>query len=206
MKNLAWVLVCIVLVAVRGAISIYESLEITKGDAENLLLKSIGEGSVQQGNFIIVGKAKELSKEAQVSGVRELILLAKEYSKTDEFKSEYKKWRKGKINPNEKTKLGLPKLGKMLENRVDNKVDKASLEKKYPSEPIDLIKQRLKDFLEISADVDFDAELKPNSSTFKNPDYEKKNGYWKMCYRAGKEVVSAAREEAKKWLDELNEK
>ena len=206
MKNLTWIFVCITLVAVRGAISIYESLEITKDDAQNLLLKSIGEGSVQQGNFIIVGKAKELPKEAQVSGVRELILLAKEYSKTDEFKSEYKKWRKGKINPNEKTKLGLPKLGKMLENRIDNKVDKASLEKKYPSEPIDLIKQRLTDFLEVSADVDFDAELKPNSSTFKNPDYEKKDGYWKMCYRAGREVVAAAREEAKKWLDELNSK
>ena len=204
MKNLALVLVCVALVAVRGAISIYESLEITKSDAEMLLLKSIGEGSVQQGNFIIVGKAKELTKDAQVSGVRELILLAKEYSATDEFKSEYKKWRKGKINPNEKTKLGLPKLGKMLENRIENKVDKGSLEKKYPSDPMDLIKQRLTDFLEVSADVDFDAELVDRR--FKNPEYEKKDAYWKMCYRAGREVVAAAREEAKKWLDELNSK
>lgn len=204
MKNLAWILVCITLVAVRGAISIYESLEITKSDAQNLLLKSIAEGSVQQGKFTIVGKAKELTKAQQVSGARELILLAKEYSETDEFKSEYKKWRKGKINPDEKTKLGLPKLGKMLENRVNSKVDKAELEKKYPADPVDLIKQRLNQFLEISETVDFDATLKPNSSTFSNPDYEKKDGYWKMCYRAGREVVAAAREEAKKWLDELN--
>lgn len=206
MKNFAWVLVCITLVAVRGVISIYESLEITKSDAENLLLRSIGEGSVQQGEFIIVGKAKQLPMEAKVAGVRELIVLAKEYSTTDEFKSEYKKWRKGKVNPDEKTKLGLPKLGKMLENRVSNKVDKASLEKKYPSDPMDLIKQRLTDFLQISSEVDFDAELKSGSNTFKNPDYEKKDGYWKMCYRAGREVVAAAREEAKKWLDELNSK
>ena len=38
---------------------------------------------------------------------------------------------------------------------------------------------------------------------FADAKYEGKDDKWKMCYRAGKEVVGAAREEAKKWLDEL---
>ena len=33
---------------------------------------------------------------------------------------------------------------------------------------------------------------------------KKNQAGWKMCYRAGKPVVEAAREEAQKWLTELN--
>jgi hypothetical protein len=64
-----------------------------------------------------------------------------------------------------------------------------------------MVKQRLQEFLDISKTVDFDAELQ--GSMFKNPAYERKSAQWKMCYRAGKEVVEAAREEADKWLKEL---
>ncbi len=38
---------------------------------------------------------------------------------------------------------------------------------------------------------------------FANPDYEAKDGQWKMCFRAGRGVVEAAREEAQAWLKEL---
>jgi len=40
-------------------------------------------------------------------------------------------------------------------------------------------------------------------SMFADPKYEGKDDKWKMCFRAGKEVVSAAREEAQKWLKDL---
>jgi len=62
----------------------------------------------------------------------------------------------------------------------------------------------LQDFLRISATVDFDAELDGN--VFVKKEYEKKSSWWKMCFRAGRDVVQAAREDAQKWLDELNKK
>jgi hypothetical protein len=182
--------------------SIYEALKITQDDAKNCLLLSIGAGGVMRGDHIdLVSNAKSLTTEEKVKGILELMRLAKEYTSSDEFKNDYKKWRNEKLNPNTKSKLGVPKFGKMLENKINNKVDKAENEKKYPSDPNELIKKRLTDFLAISATVDFDAEV--SSGRFVNSEYEKKTPEWKMCYRAGKEVVEAARVEAQKWLNEV---
>jgi hypothetical protein len=55
--------------------------------------------------------------------------------------------------------------------------------------------------MEISATVDFEAKLE--GSMFANPEYEKKSDQWKQCYRAGKAVITAAREEVTAWLKEL---
>lgn len=186
-------------------LSIYEALKITQDDAKKCLLLSIGAGGVMRGDHTdLVSNARSLATEQKVEGIKELMRLAKEYTSTDEFKNDYKKWRNEKLNPNTKSKLGIPKFGKMLENKINNKIDKAENEKKYPSDPDELVKKRLTDFLAISATVDFDAEL--NGGRFVNPEYEKKSPDWKMCYRAGKDVVEAARVEAQKWLDELNGK
>jgi hypothetical protein len=75
----------------------------------------------------------------------------------------------------------------------------------YPDDPKPVIVKRLKEFLQISADVDFNAKLKTQdgSSTFENPDYQSKSSQWKMCYRAGKEATAAARAAAQAWLTEL---
>ena len=180
---------------------VFNELSITEEKGKELLLTSIAEGWMST-NFEINQKARALSSESKVEAIRQLINFAKEYSKTDAFKSDYKKWRKNKLNPGEKTKLGLPKLGKMLDNKINNSVDKGDNEKRYPSDPNELIRQRLTDFLKISATVDFDAEL-TDARQFKNKEYEHKGSQWKYCYRAGREVVTAAREEAQKWLDEL---
>lgn len=183
--------------------NIYESLDITKEEARECLLQSIGEGLLMHGSHSeLVSKARQLPVEEKVDGVRQLILLAKEYSQTEAFKKDYKKWRNNKLNPGTKTRIGVPRLGKIIENKIDSEVDKSDNEKKYPSEPVDMIKKRLTAFLAISATVDFDAQLQ--GTMFANPEYEKKSAEWKMCYRAGKPVVEAAREEARKWLDELN--
>jgi hypothetical protein len=184
-------------------INIFDSLQITENDAKKCLLLSIGAGGVMRGDHSdLVSNARALPVEQQVEGIRQLMKLAKEYTATEEFKKDYKKWREQKLNPETKSKLGVPKLGKMLENKVDQKLNKEENEKKYPSAPADMVRKRLTDFLEVSANVDFDAKLE--GWRFVNPDYEKKPAEWKMCYRAGKEVVMAAREEAQKWLDELN--
>jgi hypothetical protein len=85
--------------------------------------------------------------------------LAKEYTSSEEFKNDYKKWRYARLNPDEKTRLGIPKFGKMINNKIDNAVDKGKNEKLYPSDPNEMIKQRLQDFLRISKTVDFEAQV-----------------------------------------------
>ena len=90
---------------------------------------------------------------------------------------------------------------KALDNAIDKQLNKGDDEKRYSSDVNELIKQRLNEFLELSATVDFDAQL--NGRMFANPAYEAKSQQWKMCFRCGKEVITAAREEAKAWLKEL---
>lgn len=183
--------------------NIFESLHITPDDARKCLLQSITTGYLSRGDHPdLVKDAKALTAELRAEGVRQLIQLAKEYTATDAFQKEYKKWRNEKLNPDSKTKLGLPKLGKILGNKVDNELNKSDNEIKYPSDPMVMVKQRLVNFLEISSTVDFDAVVVDGQ--FTREEYIQKSGEWKMCYRAGKVVVMAAREEAQKWLDELN--
>lgn len=185
--------------------SIYESLHINESEARKCLLASIGEGYIVRGEHNdLISDARQLSADERVAGIKELMRLAKEYTASDEFKKDYKKWRSNKLNPGSKGKFGLPKLGKILDNAVDNKMDKAQNDKNYPPDPTEMVRKRLADFLDVSATVDFDAVV--SNGKFVNPDYEKKSMWWKMCYRAGKPVVNAAREEAQKWLNELNGK
>jgi hypothetical protein len=75
----------------------------------------------------------------------------------------------------------------------------------YPEDPKPVIVKRLKEFLALSADVDYNAKLanQGDISTFANPAYQSKASQWKMCYRAGKEATDAARAAAQAWLKEL---
>jgi hypothetical protein len=82
----------------------------------------------------------------------------------------------------------------------------AEWEVKYPTSPTPMIRNWLTDFLEASKDVDFRAELKDGQygkKVFVNPEYEAKSSNWKMCYRAGRDVVDAGRASAQQWLNEL---
>jgi hypothetical protein len=78
-------------------------------------------------------------------------------------------------------------------------------QKNYPSDHKIMIKARLETFLQITADIDYNAALKEEYRVkkFVNPTYEKKPAEWKMAYRAGKPAVDAARTFAKAWLAEL---
>lgn len=81
----------------------------------------------------------------------------------------------------------------------------AQWEKNRPADARVLIARRLQAFLDTCGDVDFDAKLVQQGSLMKFADekYERKPPYWKLCYRAGKEPVDAARGFAKSWLDSL---
>jgi hypothetical protein len=81
----------------------------------------------------------------------------------------------------------------------------AEWEKNYPVDPKPFIARRLREFLALSATVDYTATLvkKDGVMKFEKPDYERKNAQWKYMYRAGKPAVDAARAAAQEWLKTL---
>jgi hypothetical protein len=81
----------------------------------------------------------------------------------------------------------------------------ADWERKYPTNHLQYIKVRLLDFLEVTKDIDFAAELttKNGKKYFVNPAYERMDSRRKMAFRAGKEVVEPAREFVQKWVEEI---
>ena len=78
-------------------------------------------------------------------------------------------------------------------------------EENYPADPRLLIKKRIEEFMEMSADLEYSAKLVPSGSVmrFADEEYEGKPSAWKLCFRAGKEATEAAREFARAWLVEL---
>ena len=90
--------------------------------------------------------------------------------------------------------------------------DHAKWEKDYPADFRAALSKRLREFLALSATVDFGAKLVPcgsssqHHSCFADPAYEKQTTEWKRCYRAGKQPVEAARTFAANWLRELEAK
>ncbi len=76
---------------------------------------------------------------------------------------------------------------------------------RYPADVNEMVTRRLREFLDLTADIDFDAKLVTESSRkrFADPKLEEKSGEWKYCFRAGKPAVDAARAFAQAWLGEL---
>jgi len=103
-----------------------------------------------------------------------------------------------------KLRLDMIKAGRAGETKEYN-TSVAKWNQDYPEDPKPVIVKRLKEFLALSADVDYNAKLKTqeSTSTFENPVYQAKSSQWKMCYRAGKEATGAARAAAQAWLTEL---
>ena len=90
-------------------------------------------------------------------------------------------------------------------NEERNKFMLKSWEETYPDNQLLYIKKHLQNFLTNTADIDFAAETvnKNGKKIFVNPVYERKANYWKMAYRAGKEVVEPSRAFVTQWLEEI---
>jgi flagellar biosynthesis GTPase FlhF len=89
---------------------------------------------------------------------------------------------------------------------VEHKKQVAEWEKEWPTNPTPMIRKWLTEFLEVSKGVEFGAALKAGEygkMVFVKSEYEAKPSNWKMCYRAGKDVVDAGRTAAQQWLSEL---
>lgn len=100
----------------------------------------------------------------------------------------------------------LENMKAIVEGRLTEE-QKRKWEDEAPVDPNTAIKKTLKNFLEATNNVDFDATTKLNPKNnhyvFVNPTYEKKDLQWKACYRAGKELTDATRSFAIAWLSEL---
>lgn len=123
--------------------------------------------------------------------------------------TESKKQLKEAEDPNNKTianyTKNYPQLLKSYQQSYQQSLQE--WETKYPANQLLFVKQRLLKFLEETKDIDFNAEInvKNGKKIFVNPVYEKNKGYyWKMAYRAGKEVVEPARAFVTEWLKEIN--
>ena len=100
-----------------------------------------------------------------------------------------------------KMRLDMIKAGRAEETK-QYQDSLAKWKQDYPDDPRPVIARRLREFLQLSADVDYAAKLNANG-TFANPAYQAKPSQWKMCYRAGREATGAARAAAEAWLKEL---
>jgi hypothetical protein len=200
MKVLSFILVAGLLMA-ASVVNIFDELEFPKDQAGKMVIQSFGRGILST-DYDLVKKARSLPESVRVEGARQLVRYAKEYTQSAGFKKEYKSWRDQELGYKQKKKgFGIPNPMKMIDKAIDKQLNKGEDDKKLPEDPNELIKKRLTKFMEISATVDFDAKLE--GSMFANPDYEKKSDQWKQCYRAGKAVITAAREEVTAWLKEL---
>jgi len=91
------------------------------------------------------------------------------------------------------------------ERQARAEADAREFDARYPVDVNRMIAGRLSEFLDLTADIDFEAKLVTEGSRQKFADerLEQKSGEWKFCFRAGKPAVDAARAFAQTWLTEL---
>jgi hypothetical protein len=96
-----------------------------------------------------------------------------------------------------------PQLVKNFKENHDRAI--ADWNTKYPQNQLLFVRKRLQEFLNATTGIDFSAELieRNGKKIFVKPEYEHKDGRWKMAFRAGKEVVEPARDFVQKWIDEI---
>lgn len=87
----------------------------------------------------------------------------------------------------------------------DYKKDMVEREKQYPADVNVLVRRRLQEFLQETANMPWDAKLEKRGRkmVFADPQLEEKNMGWKARFRCGKEVIEAARGYAQNWLKSL---
>ena len=100
-------------------------------------------------------------------------------------------------------KKNYPEMMKSVE--ASNKQRLAEWETKYPANQLLFVKERLKQFMEETGNIDFNAQLieKNGKKYFVNPAYEHKGNRWKLAFRAGKDVVEPARAIVQSWIEEI---
>jgi hypothetical protein len=92
-----------------------------------------------------------------------------------------------------------------LEQVRDREQAMKQLDAVWPADARVMVANRLRRFLQVSSDVDYGAKLvdKNGTKVFADPALEARPKEWKLCFRAGKPAIDAARAFAQKWLADL---
>jgi hypothetical protein len=91
-------------------------------------------------------------------------------------------------------------------NEEQQEMEMEYFEKAFPPTVKELVKMRLKHFLQLTATIDFNAKLvqQGKHKVFADAALEAKDANWKRCFRAGPETINAARQFAQQWLVDLS--
>lgn len=185
----------VVALSATGAGDVFQQLGISKADAPKELVWSLGAGQVAVSEVRSTLKAASPAVRAAI--VEQVLVWAKAFVSSPQFaktwaahREEYKPSRPEADQPD-----AMPYYQEELK----------SWNEQYPADGKALVKQRLREFLEATANVDYSAKLvaKGGKMRFANQAYEEKPGEWKLAYRAGREPSEKARAFVKAWLAEL---
>ena len=94
---------------------------------------------------------------------------------------------------------------KMEDYGQSTKEDWDNWKRNYPPTSKELLRRRLNEFLQLTADIDFDAKLVERDGWLRFADQrlEEKDDNWKRCFRCGKETISTAMAFAQGWLKSM---
>jgi hypothetical protein len=89
-------------------------------------------------------------------------------------------------------------------NMLNYKEELKKWETAFPATAKAFVKLRLQQMLEVTANVDYAAQLTERNGKkyFVKPEYERKPSNWKTAFRAGREVTETARTFVKQWVAE----
>ena len=177
--------------------NIFTRLGLQTEEAEGYISANIIGGSTTFPSSRIIAKLA-LNKRAEA--IKEIGEYIKAYVKTPGFATEYANTR---LELKPESPHGLHQgTGDMAAYKQDLK----SWEADYPATVNGLLKKKLREFLQLTSDINFHAELKKQGDrmVFADPALEAKDEFWKACFRSGKPTVEAARSYAQQWLQELN--
>ena len=176
--------------------NIFNQLGLGTEEAESYIVGNIIGGSTSFPTSKVMVNLALNKREQAVTEVGNYI---KTYVQTPAFAKEYATAR---MDQKPEAPTG---LYKNEENMGAYREELKRWEKEYPVSFTDLLKQKLKEFLRLTSDIDYNAKLERRNGkmVFSDPVLEQKDAFWKACFRSGKTTVDAARSFAQKWLSEL---
>ena len=176
---------------------IFQQLGLGTEEAESYITANIiGESTSFPRSAIMASLALNKREEA----VKQIGNYLKAYTQTPAFAKEYATARQ-----DQKPEPITDPLYNTAEFMAEYKKDIKRWEALYPATVNDLLKRKLKEFLQLTSDIDYGAKLEQrgNKKVFSDPTLEMKDAFWKACFRSGKPTVMAARAFAQQWLLEL---
>lgn len=176
--------------------NIFEQLGLQAEEANSYIESNIIDGSA---SFPTSRVMAALALDKREDAVKAIGLHVKVYVQSPAFAEQYKTAR-------EDQKPQKPEeLYQNAENMAVYREDMKRWEAEYPANIKALLKQRLTQFLQQTASIDYTAKLVPSGRKmiFADAALEAKDPFWKACFRSGKRTVDAARVFARQWLAEL---